>query len=61
MNINDLSISQVIRKQLKEGQKVRQSKLGEVNYITQPRTNVDIAKNGDMVVAPNSQYKRRFS
>tara|TARA_R100001015_G_C4630186_1_gene191623 strand:+ start:694 stop:855 length:162 start_codon:yes stop_codon:yes gene_type:complete len=36
--------------------------IGQVNYITQMRTNVDRSKqNGELIVAPNFQYKRRFS
>ena len=36
--------------------------MGQVNYITQARTNVDRSpQNGELIVAPNFQYKRRFS
>lgn len=58
---NEQSIQGVIKKQIKNKKAVKYSQIGEVNYITQPRTNVDVADNGEIVVAPNSQYKRRFS
>ena len=30
------------------------------DYITQPQTNLGVAKNKEVVLKPNYQYKRRF-
>ena len=36
--------------------------IGQVNYITQMRTNVVRSKqDGELIIAPNFPYKRRFS
>jgi len=36
--------------------------IGQVNYITQMRTNVSKSpQNGELIVAKNLPYKRRFS
>ena len=31
-----------------------------INYITQPQTSLGKAKNGEITLMPNYQYKRRF-
>jgi len=46
---------------LREGEQSKGfTNIGQVNYITQNRTNVNRANNGEIVVAPNTQFKRRF-
>tara|TARA_R100001086_G_scaffold210615_3_gene126492 strand:- start:1347 stop:1700 length:354 start_codon:yes stop_codon:yes gene_type:complete len=36
------------------------SNIGQINYITQQKTNIARADNGEVVVADNLPYKRRF-
>ena len=36
------------------------SNIGQINYITQQKTNIARADNGELVVADNLPYKRRF-
>ena len=35
------------------------TRIGEINYITQPRTDVSVAK-GQVVISKTFTYKRRF-
>jgi len=48
---------------LRTGQQTKGlTNIGQVNYVTQMRTNVSRSpQNGELIVSPNFPYKRRFS